>query len=427
MKTILKELNNFISLWVVGAISSLGSAMTSFALVVWAYKHYGTASSIALIAMYASLPSIAFCFIAGTFADHFNKKTLLIVDNGICAIGSLTILILYYGGHFQIWQLYLINAFLSFVNAFSDPAYNVVTTLITPSKYYVKVSGLQTLSSSIVKIISPIIATFVIVYLNMEAIFIFDSVTFIIVIIALLFIVKIPIQNKIQSVKPCFRENFTEGLNFIFKNKPLFKIILYMGAINFFDSFAGEALMPAMVISKTNTFVLSAVTSSIGIGSVVGSILVTVLKPPKNHTKVVFWSCLLSYLLCNIPWAIGHSAVVLVIGSILGYITVPFITANMTVIMRTKVPIEMQGRVFSARNTLQYISKPIGLWLGGFFADHFFTPFMSKSSSMQYIFSYLVGSGKASGISLMFLLTGTAGAIISFISLRSDNYKELDE
>ena len=88
-------------------------------------------------------------------------------------------------------------------------------------------------------------------YLNIEAIFIFDSVTFVMVILALLFIVKIPIQNKMQSVKQHFRESFTEGVNFIFKNKPLFRIILYMGAINFFVSFAGEALMPAMVISKT--------------------------------------------------------------------------------------------------------------------------------------------------------------------------------
>lgn len=54
-----------------------------------------------------------------------------------------------------------------------------------------------------------------------------------------------------------------------------------------------------------------------------------------------------------------------------------FLGANLTAIMRTKVPVEMQGCVFSARDTIQYSTIPIGLPLGGVLADHVFEPFMT--------------------------------------------------
>lgn len=52
--------------------------------------------------------------------------------------------------------------------------------------------------------------------------------------------------------------------------------------------------------------------------------------------------------------------------------------ANVEYIMRTKVPLELRGRAFSARNTLQCTSIPIGNILGGFLADKVFEPYMKE-------------------------------------------------
>ena len=58
------------------------------------------------------------------------------------------------------------------------------------------------------------------------------------------------------------------------------------------------------------------------------------------------------------------------------------LNANLTTIMRTQVPIDMQGRVFAARDTLQYITIPLGLTLGGQLADRVFEPFMASGSPL---------------------------------------------
>ena len=104
----------------------------------------------------------------------------------------------------------------------------------------------------------------------------------------------------------------------------------------------------------------------------------------------------------------------------------PFINANLTAIMRTRIPVEMQGRVFSARDTIQYSTIPVGLLLGGFFADYVFEPFMAKLSPLQGFLSSLIGSGKGSGIALMFIAVGLIGAATSFMCLRNPLYKDLD-
>ncbi|WP_041711059.1 hypothetical protein [Clostridium pasteurianum] len=89
--------------------------------------------------------------------------------------------------------------------------------------------------------------------------------------------------------------------------------------------------------------------------------------------------------------------------------------------MRTKIPIEMQGRVFSARNTLQYFSIPVGYILGGLLTDKLLEPFMKKPSAPQQFFSYIVGNGTGAGSGLIYikdLLYRSKSHFIKFISTR---------
>ena len=94
--------------------------------------------------------------------------------------------------------------------------------------------------------------------------------------------------------------------------------------------------------------------------------------------------------------------------------------------MREKVPPEMQGRVFSAKSTLQNFTIPPALLLGGLLADTVFEPFMMGNSPAQQALSGFFGTGKGAGIGLMFFIIGIAGMLISFTRLKKPVYRELD-
>lgn len=177
--------------------------------------------------------------------------------------------------------------------------------------------------------------------------------------------------------------------------------------------------MPAMILARSsnNQTILGMVSSFIGIGMLAGSLIVMAAKPAKSKTKVIFISLSASFLLANVIWAVGTNKWIWIFAAFAGNLPLPFVGANMTTIMRNNVPTNMQGRVFSARDTLQYFTIPIGLFFSGFLADTVFEPFMRSSSVLQRTLTVLVGSGKGSGMAVMFLLTGIIGFLTGIIAL----------
>lgn len=86
-----------------------------------------------------------------------------------------------------------------------------------------------------------------------------------------------------------------------------------------------------------------------------------------------------------------------------GWIFIPIMSANMDVLFRTKIPIEMQGRVYSVRNTFQFFTIPLGYLCGGIWVDKVFEPFMAAQPTNS-LWVILFGSGKGSGAALLFLV-----------------------
>ena len=85
----------------------------------------------------------------------------------------------------------------------------------------------------------------------------------------------------------------------------------------------------------------------------------------------------------------------------------------------------MQGRVFSAKDTLQNCTIPPGLFLGGVLADCVFEPLMQTASPLQRALSHLFGAGNGAGIALMFFCVGVLGVVISLSRLRKPIYNAL--
>ena len=50
-KLLIKELHGFLILWSTQSFSALGSAMTSFALIIWSYQRQGSALTTAMLSV----------------------------------------------------------------------------------------------------------------------------------------------------------------------------------------------------------------------------------------------------------------------------------------------------------------------------------------------------------------------------------------
>ena len=100
---------------------------------------------------------------------------------------------------------------------------------------------------------------------------------------------------------------------------------------------------------------------------------------------------------------------------------------NQSVIMRNSIPVNLQGRVFACRNTLQFFTIPIGLGLGGFMVDYICEPFMAANTSNPLL-KKLFGNEQGAGAALMLFALGIAGIILCLaFGRRLKQYKYIEE
>ena len=419
----IKDLKTFLILWFSQTVSELGTAMTDYALVIWVYEQKGTASSVTLLTLCIFLPTIFFRFLAGTVADRSNKKRIMLISDLVAALGTLIIFGLYSVSSLAVWHLYIINTLMSLMNSFQVPASFVATSLLVPEKYYTKASGLQGLSSSVVSILAPALGSVLIAFGGMRTVLIIDLISFGFAFVVLMFFIKIPEPVRAEEKSVPFIRSCLDGIHFLKDHKALLHLTLFVAAINFFAKLGGDGMMAPFVLGRTGNDqrILGIVQSSVSVGLLIGSIIATVMKPAKRKCRFVFITCAILFI-GNIINGLTTLPVIWCISNIGTYVIAVIMNVNLTTVMREKVPVELQGRVTSAQDTLKNCTIPLGLFLGGILADNAFEPFMKNENFLSGIF----GTGQGAGIALIFFISGLAGMIISLIRLTKPVYKELD-
>ena len=416
MKNFIKELKTFLVLWSTQSLSQLGSAMTNFALTLWLYEKTGSALQTALLSICSYAPYVLMSIFAGALSDRWDKKKVMLICDTFAACSTVTVLILLKTGLLSPVHMYLLNAVNGLMNTVQQPAGDVAMTLIIPKKHYQKACGLRSFSQSLVTILHPVFATTLFALAGIEAVIYTDLITFAIAFLTLCFLIRIPkISGGGAGEKETMREAVKAGLKYLRENKLILVLILFLAGVNLVAS-AFDAVLPAYVLPRENggEAVLGIVTSCAGTATLVGSMIAALVPAPKNRVRVIYMTMLISLSTENFLLAFSGVPFLWCLGQIIGWLPVPLMNANMDVIFRTTIPVEMQGRVYSCRNTLQFFTIPIGLLLGGWMVDQVCEPIMT-SASAEGLLGVLFGTGKGAGAAFMMFILGLAGTMICLI------------
>lgn len=413
MKTTIKELKTFLILWSTQSLSQLGSAMTGFALTLWLYEKTGSALQTALLAVCSYAPYVVMSIFAGALSDRWDKKKVMLVCDTLAACSTVVVLFLLKAELLRPVHMYFLNAISGLMNTVQQPASDVAMTMVMPKKHYQKTSGMRSFSGSLVTILNPVLATALFALGGMDIVIYTDLATFLIAFFALLFGVKLPdIEKKGKEDKESFLDAAKAGLVCLREHELVLVLILFLAGVNFVAS-AFDATLPALILPRENggEAVLGIVNSCAGIAMLAGSLVVTVLPAPKNRIRVIYLTMLFSLGTENFLLAFTETPFWWCAGQIIGWLPVPLMNANLDVIVRTTIPVEMQGRVYSCRNTLQFFTIPIGLSMGGFVVDKVCEPLMASAHADSTLF-LLFGTGKGSGAAMMMFLLGVLGVVL---------------
>ena len=361
-------------------VTNLGGMVWALVTLILSRKMGMNAEQVAIVMTAYGLALLPVALLGGRMADRFDKKRTMLVCDTVAAISTLVVFLLYRTGNLVIWHLYAVNVLSGLMNTVQQPASEVTMTLIVLRNQYQKVSGLKSLSRSVISILNPLISTSLYAFAGLDLVIAVDLISFMIAFAALAAFIKVPDTpgKEEESTLNLARE----GLKFLKETPLVFTLILFMSGVNLVAS-AFDAALPGYVIPnpKGGSNVLGIVTSVSGAAMIIGSLIVSVLPKPKDRVRVVYLTMLISLSTENFLLAFAREPFIWCIGQIIGWILVPIMSANLDVILRNSIPVDLQGRVYACRNTFQFFTIPIGLFVGGFMVDKVCEPFMGSVSN----------------------------------------------
>lgn len=245
-----KDYKKYIVLWLSQSVSGLGSSMTGYALVLWAYGQSHSAMSVSLMSFGNFVPYILFSLFAGVFVDRHSKKAIMLISDSIAAIGSVAVLALLLTGRLSVWNIYVVNAVVGITNAFQQPAAAVVTGKLVPKDKISNVSGMNSFSQNLIVIFSPMLAAALYAAGGLRVILLVDLATFLVAFSVLLFVITIPEQPERAAYKSPF-SGAVEGMRFLKRERGLLYIMLTMALINFFSRLTYENILSPMILARS--------------------------------------------------------------------------------------------------------------------------------------------------------------------------------
>ncbi len=420
-------LRTFVVLWFGQLVSLIGSGITRFALGVWVYEKTGSATQFALIAVSVSLPGLLVAPFAGALVDRWDRRRVMLAADLGAGLGTLLIALLYWSDALEIWHIYFVVASGSVMSSFQMPAYIAATTLLVPRRHFSRSSGMIQLGQASAGVVAAPVAGALFTVIGLGGIILIDVATFLFAVATLLFL-RVPTPTTSTAGRQARGSLWQEaayGWGFIRKRAGLFGLLTYFALLNLAFSIAVVLVVP-LVRSFTSVAILGVVLAIQSAGQVTGSLALTVTGGPRGRIRGILvcgWLIGLAMLLVGMrPEPLWVAA-----GLFLMMFCFAFMNGCSQAIWQSKVPPDVQGRVFAIRRLIAQVTTPIGFLLAGPLADVVFKPLLVDGGALAPTVGRFFGVGPGRGIALIYVCLAVAGTISTIWAASKPRLRHLED
>jgi DHA3 family macrolide efflux protein-like MFS transporter len=416
----------FLVVWVGQVVSMLGSSLSGFALSVWVYQRTGSATKFALMAFVTMLPGILLSPVAGALVDRWDRRWAMILADTGSGCTTLIVALLLWLGRLELWHIYLLLAVSSSFSAFQFPAFSAATTLLVPWRHLGRASGMTQMGSGIAEIIAPALAGALVVTLGPQGVLFIDVVTFLFAVTTLL-IVRIPrpaASAEGAAARGSLLSEAVFGWTFI-RRRPGLLALLLLFATTHVSMGMMQVLVTPMILAFTSADVLGRVLSGAALGMLAGSLLMTVWGGPRRRVPGILGFLLLQGAVLMVGGLRPSATLIAVSGFVFLFCT-PMIIGSSQAIWQSKVPLDLQGRVFAVRRMIAWSTLPLAYLIAGPLADRVFEPLLAEGGPLAASVGAWIGVGKGRGIALLFFVLGLFVLLVVAAASRYRRLRQLE-
>ncbi len=351
------------------SISLIGTWMQKTAVPWVIYVQTHSLFMLGLSAFATQFPSFLFSLFGGVVSDRYNKYKVLLATQILSLVQALLLSILVLLEHYTAWEIMAVSVILGIINAFDVPArQSLVYNMVSNKDDLPNAIALNSSMVNLAKIAGPAFAGLVLEKLGAGLCFMLNAVSFLAVIISLLFMrFDKPITSD-RSKKPI--KELKEGFTYITTTPEIGFILLFISIMSLLV-LPYDALLSvyAKDIFSGNASTLGYLNSFIGVGAIGGTIFLASLKDKSSLKTIlliatfIFGVGLISFShIADFKWAC-------VFAVMMGFGMMALATISNTILQTTSVP-EMRGRVISYFAMAFFGMRPLGSLLIGWIAKY---------------------------------------------------------
>jgi MFS family permease len=219
----LRESRAFRRLWIGTSVSSVGGAMTGFAVVLQTFDLTRSSVAVGAIGIVQFIPALVLGLIGGSLADAVDRRRLVLAtSSGVTAV-SAVFAVQAFAGLRQLWLLYALAAVQSTLQAIDGPARRTFLPRLVPADRVPAGVALNQLAFHISFLIGPVLAGVVTAAAGLRVCYLLDALSFAAALYGVARLPAMPPQDG--QARPGVRAA-VEGLRYIRRQPILMAVFL---------------------------------------------------------------------------------------------------------------------------------------------------------------------------------------------------------
>jgi MFS transporter, DHA1 family, staphyloferrin A biosynthesis exporter len=285
-------LRDYRLLWLGQLSTSMGQWMDQVSRTWLIYLITGSPLQLGLVSAVRGVPLILFGTVAGAVADRYGRKAQLIISQVINAVLNTVLAVLVLTGHVQVWHIYVTGFLAGTVQAFQQPARQVLINDIVGRKYLLNAIALNSAAFNLSRSVGPALCGVLIQTLGIGYSYFIQAGLFA---YATIWTVQMRVpktDNPPDSPQPSVEKSLLgstmEGLAYIGSNR----LVLALMVLGLAPMVLGMPFISLMPIFAIDIFHGGATTqglllTTVGIGAVLGALAMASLGQRQTNGKLL--------------------------------------------------------------------------------------------------------------------------------------------
>ncbi len=361
-------------IWLGQLTTSMGQWMDQVTRSWLIYQLTGSPIQLGLVSAVRGVPLLLFGMIAGAVADRYGRKAQLVIAQCVNAVINAILATLVLTGQVEPWHVYLTGFLAGSVQAFQQPARQVLINDVVGPKHLLNAVSLNSAALNVSRSIGPGVSGVIIAWLGVDISYFIQAGLYAFATLWT-FQIRVP-DNAVRSARASGESllgSTREGINYVLSNK-LILALMVLGLAPTVLGMPFMSLMPifAVQIFNGDSIIQGWLLTMIGVGAVFGALAVASMDRRQSSGKLLICAAAsfgLSLVLFSRAPVFGLA---MVFALIAGLTNGSYSSQNQTMIQML-APAKMRGRVMGLY-LLNRGLMPVGSLLAGTLASLFGAP-----------------------------------------------------